>query len=61
MMRASFIIGSALGLLTIATPLLAQDSLPTFPRNPANWLNSPPITEDILEGKGALLYFFEEQ
>lgn len=31
-----------------------------LPEDPQVWLNSPPITNKILEGKGAVLYFFEE-
>lgn len=32
----------------------------TLPTNPAMWLNSPPITSDMLAGKAAFLWFFEE-
>ena len=31
-----------------------------LPENPAAWLNSPPITNQHLEGKAAFLCFFEE-
>ena len=31
-----------------------------LPEDPANWLNSTPITSQMLSGKAALLYFFEE-
>ena len=35
----------------------AKTQLPT---NPAAWLNSPPLTTEMLAGKAAFLYFFEE-
>ncbi len=31
-----------------------------LPSNPAAWLNSPPLTNDMLAGKAALLWFYEE-
>lgn len=31
-----------------------------FPADPEAWLNSPPISNEILKGKAAILYFFEE-
>ena len=31
-----------------------------FPADPSLWLNSPPISSEILKGKAAVLYFFEE-
>lgn len=36
---------------------VAKTQLPT---NPAAWLNSPPLTTEMLAGKAAFLYFFEE-
>ena len=33
---------------------------PKLPANPAVWINSQPITSDMLAGKAAVLYFFEE-
>lgn len=49
-----------LGLVLLAGTAEAQNALPRFPRNPASWLNTSPITEKTLKGKAALLYFFEE-
>ncbi len=37
----------------------AGDGL-AFPQNPANWLNSVPLTAENLKGKAAFLYFYEE-
>jgi len=31
-----------------------------LPADPDVWLNSPPISSEILKGKAAILYFFEE-
>lgn len=31
-----------------------------LPAAPEAWLNSPPISNEILQGKAAILYFFEE-
>ena len=31
-----------------------------LPAAPEAWLNSPPISNEILKGKAAILYFFEE-
>jgi len=33
---------------------------PVLPSDPTAWLNSPPLTNDMLAGKAALLYYFEE-
>lgn len=33
---------------------------PKLPGNPAAWINSPPISNEMLVGKAAVLYFFEE-
>jgi hypothetical protein len=47
--------------------VFAQDRTETpeaefnLPSNPAQWLNSQPISMQQLRGKGAVLYFFEEQ
>jgi hypothetical protein len=52
----------AAGLLLIAicSNLTAQDAGFSLPSNPAQWLNSPPISLEAMKGKGAVLYFFEE-
>ncbi len=31
-----------------------------FPRHPAAWLNSAPLSTKLLQGKGVVLVFFEE-
>ena len=38
----------------------AQEGEFRLPTDPSVWLNSPPISLEILEGKAAMLYFFEE-
>ena len=54
---------NAFSLFLIACCVLTSDlsaqEVP-LPENPSAWLNSPPITSQILEGKAALLYFYEE-
>lgn len=37
-----------------------QKSSPKLPANPTVWINSPPISNEMLAGKAAVLYFFEE-
>lgn len=32
-----------------------------LPREPAAWINSPPLTAEMLKGKGVFLWFYEEQ
>ena len=60
MQRAIWFGVSLLAISALAESSFAQNSMPRFPRNPANWLNSSPITAETLKGKAALLYFFEE-
>ncbi len=31
-----------------------------LPTNPANWINSPPLTTHMLKGKAAVFYLYEE-
>ena len=31
-----------------------------MPTDPSVWLNSPPLTTEMLAGKAAVLYFYEE-
>ncbi len=51
-------------LLTSSVSGLAQDGAgnksPKLPANPGVWINSPPITNEMLAGKAAVLFFFEE-
>lgn len=47
-------------VLTICSGLPAQEQTVDLPSNPAQWLNSPPISLSAMKGKGAVLYFFEE-
>ncbi|MCX7423195.1 MAG: redoxin domain-containing protein [Planctomycetia bacterium] len=55
---------SALPFLIQVPKTFAQDSpkpAPKLPANPGQWVNSPPITNEMLVGKAAVLYFFEEE
>ena len=51
--------------MDLSSPLvLAQDTpklAPKLPANPGQWVNSPPITNEMLAGKAVVLYFFEEE
>jgi hypothetical protein len=47
-------------VLAPAQSVAAGESTVTFPNNPANWMNSGCISAEMLSGKAALLYFFEE-
>ncbi|MBC7816143.1 MAG: redoxin domain-containing protein [Planctomycetaceae bacterium] len=38
----------------------ASNKTPKLPAHPAVWINSPPITNEMLTGKAAVLFFFEE-
>jgi thiol-disulfide isomerase/thioredoxin len=37
------------------------DELPPFPADPAQWINSGPLTTSGLKGKGIVLWFFDDQ
>ncbi|GDY08510.1 MAG: hypothetical protein DWI21_01505 [Planctomycetota bacterium] len=51
-------------LLTKAAVGVAQEgdqkTSPKLPAHPSVWINSPPISNEMLAGKAAVLYFFEE-
>ena len=50
-----------LGCFAICDVALAQDSKQfQMPSDPSVWLNSPPLTTEMLAGKAAVLYFYEE-
>ncbi len=60
-------VSGALRVATLACTLTAfasaargQESGLKFPSDPAAWLNAPPISAEMLKGKAALLYFYEE-
>lgn len=58
-MALAAIVGMAVGI----SPAGAQeigDAKFTFPASPAAWINSPPLTTEMLAGKGAFLWYFEE-
>ena len=61
MRRCNGLWGLLLAAVIGFSPAIAADNgVPPFPRNPAQWLHSWPVNEKSLEGKAALLYFFEE-
>lgn len=39
----------------------AADQLPPFPADPAQWINSGPLSTSGLKGKGIVLWFFDDQ
>lgn len=45
-----------IALLFVAGTASAQD----LPADPARWMNSPPLTKEMLAGKAAVFYFIEE-
>lgn len=53
-------------ILLVLTALLAgargqsSELQVTFPASPGNWINSGPITAEALQGKAAVLWYFEE-
>jgi peroxiredoxin len=51
-------------LASSATVAMAQEGAGSnsqkLPAHPNFWINSPPITNDMLRGKAAVLFFFEE-
>jgi thiol-disulfide isomerase/thioredoxin len=62
-----FFPGLAKALMAVAFAFLScvasaspADSAELLPRDPAMWLNSPPLTAESLKGKGVVLWFFEE-
>lgn len=50
-------VSSSVGL---AQEAAVNQATPKLPAHPAVWVNSPPISNDMLAGKAAVLYFFEE-
>lgn len=54
---------ASLALAALASSSVAQGQEASFelPENPAAWINSRPITSAGLKGKGAVLWFYEEQ
>lgn len=52
---------SAAAMLCVAYCANGQDSSgPILPTEASAWINSSPITAEMLKGKAALLYFYEE-
>lgn len=60
--------GAFLAGLCLAGSASAQDSKQAskkadaipFPTDPASWIGSPPLTAEMLQGKAAVLWFYEE-
>lgn len=49
------------GIETATAQETAAKPAPKLPGNSSQWINSPPITNEMLAGKGAVLYFFDEE
>ena len=50
-----------LATLNLASPALGEETGESlFPNSPNAWLNSPPISSEMLKNKAAILYFYEE-
>ncbi len=48
-------------LVSLAGTAIGQDSSgPILPTDAGAWINSTPITAEMLKGKAALFYFYEE-
>jgi thiol-disulfide isomerase/thioredoxin len=57
---AQALIAATVAFFPWATRADAANSAELLPRDPAMWLNSPPLTAESLKGKGVVLWFFEE-
>lgn len=55
-------LSSIVGLFAVLalSPVASHGEGLTLPSNPAAWLNSPPLTNEMLAGKAAFLWFYEE-
>lgn len=49
----------SLGQLQPQTQVQTQNAS-VLPTDPAQWINSVPITQEMLKGKAAFLWFYEE-
>ena len=62
--RLLLVAGFLSATLTLSDSAIAQrrDSVAgiRFPANPASWINSQPFSREQLEGKVAVMVFFEE-
>ena len=50
-------------LLAALPTAVGQDMAPSesvLPADPASWINAPPISTEMLAGKAAVFWFFEE-
>ena len=54
--RIACITLAVVGLSWTATPVSAQE----LPTDPARWINTPPLTKEMLAGKATVFYFIEE-
>jgi len=55
----AFVIGFGLAFADDA-PTPEQKAAPAFPSENTSWINSPPLSLVSLEGKGAVLWFFDQ-
>ena len=56
-----FFKSSGLALLILGYSAEAFAEKLTLPQNPQQWINSSPLTNEMLSGKAVVLWFFEEQ
>lgn len=61
LIRCSVWLLSSTAILALAQEGSASKNEPKLPTHPTAWINSPPITNEMLAGKAAVLYFFDEQ
>ena len=54
------LLAGSLGAWLSASSALAADG-PALPENPAMWVNSLPLSNASLKGKGVVMWFYEEQ
>jgi thiol-disulfide isomerase/thioredoxin len=59
-MQRFLVTGIVLFYLFAVNAASGADPLPVFPRNPSLWLNSSPVSTEMLKGKAIMIYFFEE-
>lgn len=66
-MRTKLIKICLCGLLLLSSTVVVpgqegnSKATPQLPGNPAFWINSPPISNEMLAGKAAVLFFFDAQ
>ena len=59
---ADRVVTAAVGLaiLTWLTSTCRAEQAPAFPTAPEDWVNSTPLSKELVRGKAVFLWFFEE-